>query len=173
MEDGIFSTNGRISRSTYLLRWACIKIPYWIINFAITVFTLVYLYGSINSFIPDPISGMMDTSNIMFTSSIMIMIYALFFVVYAIHLALLLPQIAKRLHDMNQSGWWALLVLLGWIVGIVLSLIPVIGSIVSLFWSVLKFVFFLILVAYEGTIGDNQYGKDPEQRVSYVKSETY
>jgi Predicted membrane protein len=169
MEDGIFSTNGRISRSTYLLRWICIKIPYWIINFAITVFTLVYLYGSIGSLIMDPISSTMDASNIiMFTSSVMIMITVFSLVVYAIHLALLLPQIAKRLHDMNQSGWWALLVPLGWIIVTVLSLIPVIGTIISLFWSVLKFIFFLILVAYEGTVGDNQYGKDPEQRVSYV-----
>ena len=173
MEDGIFSINGRIKRSTYLLRWACIKIPYWIINFAITVFTLVYLFGSIASLITDPISSTMDISNIMFTSSVMIMITAFSLVVYAIHLALLLPQIAKRLHDMNQNGWWALLVLLGWIIVTVLSLIPVIGAIISLFWSVLKFIFFLILVAYEGTVGDNQYGKDPEQRVSYVKNETY
>lgn len=47
---------------------------------------------------------------------------------------------AKRLHDMNASGFWSLLVLLpgigGWMLFIVLSLMP-------------------------GTSGSNRYGRDP------------
>lgn len=58
-------------------------------------------------------------------------------------LAVLLPSIGvgiRRMHDTNRSGWW-----------ILISLIPCIG------W-----IWFIVLAAQEGTIGDNQYGPDPK-----------
>ena len=58
-------------------------------------------------------------------------------------LAVLLPAIGvavRRLHDVDRSGWWYLLVL-----------IPVIGSLV------LVFAFFI----HPGTPGDNRFGPDP------------
>jgi len=141
MEDGIISTNGRIRRSTYLLRWACIKIPYWIIS-AILIFSI--FFGSLISIELDP-SG---------TNFMMLMLFScVYLVIYIIQLALLLPQIAKRLHDMNKSGWLALIYFLSWI--------PYIGLIFGL-------IFFLILITVDGTVGDNQYGEDPKQRVPYV-----
>ncbi len=57
-------------------------------------------------------------------------------------LAILLPAIAvtvRRLHDTDRSGWW-----------IFLGLIPIIGSLVLLFWYVSR-----------GTEGDNRFGPDP------------
>ncbi len=54
----------------------------------------------------------------------------------------LLPSIAvgaRRLHDINRSGWWLLLVF-----------VPVIGWIVLLVWDCTK-----------GTTGDNRFGPDP------------
>ena len=54
----------------------------------------------------------------------------------------LIPAIAvtaRRLHDVGRSGWWQLLMLL-----------PVIGFLVILFWTVQK-----------GTVGPNDYGRDP------------
>lgn len=57
-------------------------------------------------------------------------------------LALLLPSIAvgvRRLHDLDKSGWWLLLVL-----------IPLIGFLVLLFFFVQK-----------GTNGPNRFGPDP------------
>ena len=56
-------------------------------------------------------------------------------------LALLLPTLsvaARRLHDIDRTGWWLLLYLTG------------IGGILIFIWSLMK-----------GTTGANQYGPDP------------
>jgi uncharacterized membrane protein YhaH (DUF805 family) len=58
-------------------------------------------------------------------------------------LAVLLPSIAvsvRRLHDIDKSGWWLLLIL-----------VPLIGAIVLLVFAVM-----------EGTRGDNRFGPDPK-----------
>jgi len=58
-------------------------------------------------------------------------------------LAVLLPYIAvavRRLHDVDRSGWWYLLVL-----------IPLIGGLI------LIFAFFI----HRGTAGANRFGPDP------------
>jgi uncharacterized membrane protein YhaH (DUF805 family) len=64
-------------------------------------------------------------------------------VLYAIAtLALLLPSIAvgaRRLHDIDKSGWWLLI-----------ALIPLIGAIVL-----------IIFFAQKGTTGPNRFGPDP------------
>ena len=147
MEDGILSTNGRIRRSTYLLRWACIKIPYWIIKYTLIFLMAIFVFDI-------ETMGMYPGASIM-TLAIIGFMYV---IVYIIYLTLLLPQIAKRLHDMNQSEWLVLLIFLGWI--------PYIGWIFTL-------TFFLVLVLVDGTIGENQYGEDPKQRVPHIKIETY
>ena len=57
-------------------------------------------------------------------------------------LAVFLPTLAvgaRRLHDLDKSGWWLLLVL-----------IPILGALVLLFFFVQK-----------GTEGDNRFGPDP------------
>ncbi len=57
-------------------------------------------------------------------------------------LATLLPSIAvtaRRLHDIDKSGWWQLI-----------ALIPLIGWIIMLIWMIKK-----------GTPGDNRFGPDP------------
>lgn len=48
---------------------------------------------------------------------------------------------ARRLHDINRSGWWQLL-----------AIIPIVGQIIVFIW--------LITI---GTQGENQYGADPLQ----------
>jgi uncharacterized membrane protein YhaH (DUF805 family) len=58
-------------------------------------------------------------------------------------LALFVPYLAvtvRRLHDIGKSGAWFFI-----------SLIPTIGA-----------IWLLILLATEGTRGDNQYGPDPK-----------
>jgi uncharacterized membrane protein YhaH (DUF805 family) len=57
-------------------------------------------------------------------------------------LAVFIPSISctvRRLHDMNKSGWW-----------ILISLIFIIGG-----------VALLVMLAFEGTRGNNPYGPDP------------
>ncbi|MEM8594489.1 MAG: DUF805 domain-containing protein [Pseudomonadota bacterium] len=58
-------------------------------------------------------------------------------------LASILPSIGvtiRRLHDTDRSGWWMLI-----------SFIPVIGHIVL-----------MVLLAIEGTQGDNRFGPNPK-----------
>ncbi len=58
-------------------------------------------------------------------------------------LALLVPCIAlsaRRLHDINRSGWWQLI-----------GLIPIVGTIILIFWF-----------ATEGQEESNQYGMNPK-----------
>lgn len=62
---------------------------------------------------------------------------------YIVPLACLIPSIAvgvRRLHDIGKSGWYYLL-----------SLIPIVGTIVLIVWW-----------CQEGTIGRNEYGEDPK-----------
>ena len=57
-------------------------------------------------------------------------------------MAILLPYLGvgvRRLHDLDKSGWWLLI-----------SLIPIIGVIVLIFWFV-----------QQGTRGQNRFGADP------------
>lgn len=57
-------------------------------------------------------------------------------------LVLLLPTLAvnvRRLHDLEKSGWWYLLVF-----------VPLIGALVLLYWATRK-----------GTPGPNRFGEDP------------
>jgi len=68
----------------------------------------------------------------------------LFYIVFA--LAVLVPGIAvgvRRLHDISKSGWW-----------ILLSLIPLIGSIVLIIWFV------------GDSHPDNEYGPNPKGNVN-------
>lgn len=58
-------------------------------------------------------------------------------------LAVLIPGLAvgvRRLHDIDKSGWWTLIIFL-----------PLIGAIVL-----------LVFAATEGTSGDNRFGPDPK-----------
>ena len=58
-------------------------------------------------------------------------------------LAIIIPSIAvsvRRLHDIDRTGWWVLM-----------SLVPVIGTIVL-----------LVFAALEGTPGENRFGPNPK-----------
>ena len=64
-------------------------------------------------------------------------------------LAVLLPSLAvgvRRLHDTGRSGAW-----------ILIALIPLIGSIVLLVFTV-----------QPGTVGPNEYGPDPKQAPAFA-----
>lgn len=57
-------------------------------------------------------------------------------------LAILLPSIAvgaRRLHDLDRSGWWLLV-----------AFVPILGALLLIYWFIQR-----------GTEGPNQYGPDP------------
>ena len=88
----------------------------------------------------------------MYTLIYILIYFALAGVGYAIHmmflasifsLAMLIPSIAvtaRRLHDINRSGWWQLL-----------AFIPIIGWIILFIWYVT-----------DSDSGSNQYGPNPK-----------
>lgn len=57
----------------------------------------------------------------------------------------MLAQYAKRLHDLNKSAWFLLILL-----------IPLVN-----------FVFALYMLFADGTVGPNRYGDDPKNRMPY------
>lgn len=61
-----------------------------------------------------------------------------------------LAQGVKRLHDLNKSGWL-----------ILICCVPIIG------W-----VFSLYMLFADGTVGPNQYGEDPKNRMPYQPQPT-
>jgi len=74
----------------------------------------------------------------------------LFGVLGLYYLAILIPSIAlfvRRLHDINQTGW----IYLGLVVA---SIIPVIGLIAS--------IAMIVIACIPGTAGPNKYGPDPK-----------
>jgi uncharacterized membrane protein YhaH (DUF805 family) len=87
-----------------------------------------------------------DPATIM--TSVLFSGFGLLFGIY--WLATIVPTVAvtvRRLHDRDMSGWWYL----GFIV---LSLIPLIGFIVS--------IAFLVILFLPGTPGPNRFGADPK-----------
>lgn len=57
----------------------------------------------------------------------------------------------KRLHDLNLSGWWALLILAA----------PFAARLIGIYPSTLLLFGFLLLSTLSGTSGDNRFGTDP------------
>jgi uncharacterized membrane protein YhaH (DUF805 family) len=86
---------------------------------------------------------------VLFSFIVGIIFYVLIMAVPAIRylqmiysLAVLIPSIAvavRRLHDLDKSGWWFLLIF-----------IPIIGWIILIYWYI-----------QPGTPGENQYGPPP------------
>jgi uncharacterized membrane protein YhaH (DUF805 family) len=72
-------------------------------------------------------------------------------------LGTIIPMIAvtvRRLHDREMSGWWYL----GFIVVVfALTLIPLIGTLITLVLDVV----WIVVMALPGTPGPNKYGPDP------------
>ncbi|MCX2743139.1 DUF805 domain-containing protein [Mangrovivirga sp. M17] len=65
------------------------------------------------------------------------------YIYLAYNIFIIIPSLAagvRRLHDINKSGW-----------SILISLIPLIGSIILIVWF-----------AREGDSGSNKYGEDPK-----------
>jgi len=94
----------------------------------------------------------------------------------AISLVLLLPYFAlfvRRLHDMNQSGWWSLVLPLGILVslpGRLAQLSPAVasaymrGGSVWFSWAGLFVLIALFAITITpGTVGPNRFGSDPRE----------
>ncbi|MBP4138017.1 DUF805 domain-containing protein [Flavobacterium geliluteum] len=115
---------GRARRSEY---W------YFVLANALISVALIILGGAIGRLFGDGITGV-------------IVGYA-FFLLYT--LATLIPSlgvVARRLHDVNKSGWFYFV-----------SFIPLVGP-----------IWILILFCTEGDAGSNQYGPDPKNETDQI-----
>ena len=103
--------NGRAPRSEF----------WWFVLF---IFVVSIVLSLIDAMLFAPVAG---------TSGPLSLIFTLITIVPAITVT------ARRLHDLNRSGWWQLLLL-----------IPLVGFIIIVWWACLR-----------GTEGPNRYGRDP------------
>lgn len=106
------------------------------------------------------------------------------FLIYAVNVLLLVPSISvwvRRLHDLNLSGFWALIPIAATVSGLVLGAHLTEESLESDFIKnvlmvagILGMVYMGMLVLFikRGTIGDNAYGPDPleKQKEGSVKT---
>lgn len=102
--------------------------------------------------------------NMDFTSlgSAFLIVIPLYLVLFWVAICLMV----KRLHDLNQSGWW-ILALFGYAFGsgFISGMLGVDNDpISSLAISLPSIAFALWLLFWPGTSGDNQYGPDPKEQ---------
>lgn len=77
----------------------------------------------------------------------------------------------KRLHDRNKSGWWALLLVVAWILAAGnWGMLDAVWQ-----WAIARFIPLLIVVMmfidcgfFAGTIGENRFGSEPKR--FYIKN---
>ena len=106
---------------------------YWIGLFAVFgAFTLILALVGVSFKIFSP--SMLETPPIPGEMPLLPLIIALFPLIGGIFMGI------KRLHDLNRSGWWSLLIL-----------IPYLNFV----------IYFLLLGFIKGTDGENRYGADP------------
>lgn len=127
----VFSLEGRIGRLRYLA-------------YGIGVGLLCLVPGTLGAIL-------LATHHLIAGSVLLLLIY-LFMVIMNVVFAI------RRLHDMNASGWWALILLAQFILSLVLR--PV-GILIGL-------VFFLVLLIVPGTADENRYGPMPPANTGWV-----
>ncbi|MCL2549990.1 MAG: DUF805 domain-containing protein [Methanimicrococcus sp.] len=146
-----FSYKGRLNRKPYFLRWLGAGLS--AVIFGIILWKTV-------SFVSGPILGGGIGSDAMISdiinsgtiiTGLLLIIFALLFAFLFILFCLvciifMLLQAIKRLHDLDKSGWY-LLILFG-------ILVPLIGKFI-----VLALALYLLLA--KGTEGPNRFGPDP------------
>lgn len=170
--------NGRARRQEFWLFWLVQFLFFSVLNSIV----MALMFQSFST-----ISAQTDPSSFMFNPTFMVLGQ----VGNVISLALLVPNLAvgvRRLHDTNRTGWWLILPIAAFVVGLVLFLVTQGGHLASLFtdkyennpqavfsligsgflmvWlptfvgSVVLFVFNVL----DGTPGANRFGPDPKGR---------
>ena len=148
----LFSYKGRINRKTYLLYHICGLGGYFLVAYAFMAF-----------FSPERETLHPELQYLLYVVQVLLGFLGVLLLYGTI------PTSVKRLHDLNQSGWWLLLI---GIVIILLKLIfvPRTKNIVEafdvVFWlfaldMLVPFITFVFLCCLPGTKDKNRYGEMP------------
>ena len=143
-----FSYEGRLNRWPYFLR---------VVGFYVFIIISIFLSSFLSAILIMFTSIGGNESGLIISSIISIFVIAILLVLYLAGLLFMLMQSIKRLHDLDKSGWYLLIRLMG--------LIPFIGWIISL-------AFELYLFLAEGTAGPNRFGPDPLGREASKSNDT-
>lgn len=138
-----FITNlfkGRITRKTFILNY---------IYIILSIFLFSFLLYTITSFLSIPVNKITNSS----IMEIIINTYGVIIGVYSLSLNV------KRLHDLNLSGWFGVL-LTG--LTVVPSLVSPYSSQTQFFISLISLLVIIYLAAAKGTNKSNNYGPKPK-----------
>lgn len=121
---------------------------YCLMNYIIALVVSILMFASMGNSLNSIMSGYGEPPVL---GIIIAIIYFLYW------LATCIPSLAvgvRRLHDTGKSGWFLLLPL----GGVLLNIIPIIGSLASLGLS----IWFIVLMCTDSQVGENKYGADPK-----------
>jgi len=121
--DNPLSFNGRFGRLSFIAWYVFFNIVMFFIGIGLSLFTGVFNLTSL-SLDSQLFQALANTTGLSY--SLLFLVYLYFFIVL----------VSRRLHDLNKSGWWMLLLF-----------IPVLN---------ILFLFYLLLAV--GNTGPNQYG---------------
>jgi len=131
MTYSILSAKGRLSRRDFALTIGTILGGAALAAFAVLFLILPIVFLFVSAFFRDTTTAFW----ILLIWGILLALCAL----YAVLPLISIPAAVRRLHDLNGSGFWVILV----------------------FVPLVNIVFFLWLLIKKGTEGDNDYGADP------------
>ena len=152
-----FSFRGRLNRKAYILI---------ILKELLLIFLFAFALG-----VGIPALEHIEINKSIITLVIIILASAFFPVIISVSVSQL-TCIVKRLHDLNLSGYWLLLVgSLSFVGNVILELIElsvislpfVIEMVVALLSLIIGLGSIICLLFIRGTKGDNKYGPDPLQ----------
>lgn len=146
----IWNIQGRLGR------WLWFKFTslYTFLAFIVMAIISLAFFGIINLFLPD-LTNIPDYAMIIL-GCIGLIIYLPIIVLFEIFFIILS---IKRLHDMNLSGWWYLLILF---IGMLFSLSDTMYGI----YYILYFLFFALV---PGNKDANEFGEKPLERLRFWK----
>jgi uncharacterized membrane protein YhaH (DUF805 family) len=131
--------------------------PFWGLRFSGRMGRINYLLSGMAVMLLMGVLGIVAAVLIPLTRSVLL---ALVFVPLLIMLLVFaLRSVVLRLHDVNRSGWWAILMFLPFLPTFTASNPPTGSTItVLLILSVVNFLLGVVLLIYPGTDGDNDFG---------------
>ena len=118
----LFDTNGRINRRSYWLKGLLVIVLMWVLFLAF-IFVVGVLLGLLGLALSIPLFT--DDSSLETILNVITLVLGLPFGL--VYLYTVFSVVIKRLHDINRTGWWSLLMfvpIFNWIFLLVIGVVP-------------------------------------------------